>query len=105
MSHIITRAVAILPVFLLNACASHPPPFARSESPATRPRDGLELLHRQQDLNLTKSTLTLKNNRLKETLAQLQAELNKEGVTTSPGQTSPREYEMRSLIEQLQKTR
>lgn len=104
MSHIAPRFVAILPLLLLSACASSPPPV-RVESPATRPSDGLELLHKQQDLNLTKSTLTLKNNRLKETLAQLQAELNKQGVTTSPGQTSPREYEIRSLVEQLQKTR
>src|SRR4051794_8267591 len=105
MSHVTARVVAILPLFLLSACASSPPPVARAESPATRPSDGLELLHKQQDLNLTKSTLTLKNNRLKQTLAQIQADLNKQGVTTSPGQTSPRGYELRSLVEQLQKTR
>src|SRR5689334_13081901 len=105
MNHVTSRFLSILPLLFLNACASNPQPVARSEPPATQPTQVSEWRRRQQDLSLTKSTLTLKNNRLKETLAQLQAELNKEGVATIPGQISPREYEIRSLMEQLQKAR
>jgi capsular exopolysaccharide synthesis family protein len=60
------------------------------------------LLVRKQDLSLTKSTLTLKNNRLKETIATLQSELNKEGISPMNPGASPRMMELAGLSGQRQ---
>ena len=49
---------------------------------------------RMQDLNLTKSTLTLKKNRLQDDIAKLQLELNSQGISTNAGMQSSRSMEM-----------
>ena len=55
---------------------------------------------RTQDLNLAKSTLTLKSNRLKDDIAKLQLDLNKEGVNTMQGMVGALPQEMSGLSQQ-----
>ena len=63
------------------------------------------LRSRTQDLNLTKSSLTLKDNRLKEDIAKLQGELNSKGIMTGPNRISERDLEMQALGTQESRAR
>jgi hypothetical protein len=104
MRHFASCAVLLLPLFL-SACASNPQVTDRT-TPATQPTADRDQIRQQmQNLNFTKSSLTLKQNRLDDEVAKLQMELNHNGVTTNPNSLSPRDFETRSILDQLTSAR
>jgi hypothetical protein len=101
----IFHIACLFPLLLLSSCGSDAGPPSATQPAATQPvSKTAEILSRMQDLNMTKSSLMLKSNYIKDTLAKLQVELNKQGISTG-ADPSPRTIELKSLMEEIQKTR